>query len=277
MKKIFVIVLSVCMMLTMFAACGKTADVPAEAAPVEEAPAEEAAGKLVVGFDAEFPPFGFVAADGSYDGFDLAMAKEVCSRLGWEFEAIAIDWSAKDAELSTGNINCIWNGFTCTGREDEYTWSDAYVDNSIVLVVKEDSGIASMADLAGKVVMVQAASSGADAVYGNEEFVAGLKEVIELPDYNTGFMELNQGTVDAVAVDAGVAAFQIANNDGGYVILDEAVSSEQYAIGFLKGNTELRDIVNEQLLAIAADGTMMKIAEQYETDGLVLDSLCLCK
>ena len=233
--------------------------------------------KLIVGFDAEFPPFGFIAEDGSYDGFDLAMAKELCSRLGWDFEAVAIDWDTKDAELKAGSINCIWNGFTYTGREEEYTWSDPYVENKIVLVVKADSGITSIADLAGKTVMAQAASSAVDAIEANEAFKSSLKEVVELGDYNMGFMELAQGSVDAVAADLGVAAYQAANNEGEYVILDDAISTEQYAIGFLKGNTELRDAVNAELLKMAEDGTMMSIGENYVDKGLVLESLCLCK
>ena len=139
MKKIFALMLCVLLCLSL-CACGSGSDKQT----------------LIVGFDAEFPPFGFIAADGSYDGFDLAMARELCKRLGWEYKEVAIDWNSKDTELASGNINCIWNGFTYTGREDEYTWSDPYVDNSIVLVVKKDSGIASKADLAGKTVMAQA-------------------------------------------------------------------------------------------------------------------------
>ena len=190
---------------------------------------------------------------------------------------MAINWDSKDNELATGSISCIWNGFTCTGRENEYTWSDAYVDNSIVVVVKADSGIQSLADLAGKTVMVQSASSGADALNGNTALKDTLKQVVELGDYNLGFMELKQGSVDAIVVDQGVAAYQIANNEGNYIILDEAVSTEQYAVGFLKGNTELRDQVNAELLKMAQDGTMEKIGEAYVQDGLVLESLCLCK
>ena len=260
MKKIIVLALSLLMCLSLCACGGKT-------------------GKqtLVVGFDAEFPPFGFVNENGEYDGFDLALAKELCVRLGWEFKAVAINWDSKDNELATGSISCIWNGFTCTGRENEYTWSDAYVDNSIVVVVKADSGIQSLADLAGKTVMVQSASSGADALNGNTALKDTLKQVVELGDYNLGFMELKQGSVDAIVVDQGVAAYQIANNEGNYVILDEAVSTEQYAVGFLKGNTELRDQVNAELLKMAQDGTMEKIGEAYVQDGLVLESLCLCK
>ena len=258
MKKIFALILCAMLCLSL-CACGGASDKQT----------------LTVGFDAEFPPFGFIAADGSYDGFDLAMARELCKRLGWEYKETAIDWNSKDSELSSGNINCIWNGFTCTGREDQYTWSDPYVDNSIVLVVKKDSGIATKADLAGKTVMSQAGSSATDAINGNEAFKSSLKEVIELPDYNTGFMELKQGTVDAVAADIGVAAYQIASNGSGYVMLEEAISTEQYAVGFLLGNTELRDAVNAELKKMAADGTMLKIAKNYESVGLVIDNLCM--
>ena len=261
MKKFLSLALALVMMVSVLAACGSK---------------DSGKQKLIVGFDAEFPPYGFLATDGSYDGFDLAMAEEVCKRLDWEFEAVAIDWNSKDTELKSGNINCIWNGFTYNGRENDYTWSDPYVDNSIVIVVKADSGIKTLADLAGKTVMAQAASSAVDAINGNEAFKSTLKEVVELPDYNNGFMELKQGTVDAVAADIGVAAYQMANNSGDYVMLDEAISSEQYAVGFLLGNTELRDAVNGELKKMAADGTMMKIAENYVDAGLVLDNLCMC-
>lgn len=284
MKKILTIALTLCLLVTALAGCGSSAPAAPDptAAPTEapaEATAEPAAegGKLIVGFDAEFPPFGYIAEDGSYDGFDLALAHEVCARLGWEYEAVAIDWASKDAELKAGNINCIWNGFTCTGREEEYTWSDAYIDNSIVAIVRADSGIESLADLAGKTVMVQSASSGLDALTANEELTASFGELVQLPDYNTGFLELRQGTVDAVVVDVGVGNYQIANTEGDYLILSEPVSVEQYAVGFYLGNEALCDAVNEQLLAMAEDGTMMSIAEKYVDKGLSLDSLCLCK
>ena len=260
MKKFLSLALALVMMVSLLAACGSK---------------DSDKQKLIVGFDAEFPPYGFLAADGSYDGFDLAMAEEVCKRLDWEFEAVAIDWNSKDTELKSGNINCIWNGFTYNGRENDYTWSDPYVDNSIVIVVKADSGIKTLADLAGKTVMAQTASSAVDGIDANETFKSSLKEVIQLADYNTGFMELKQGTVDAVAADIGVAAYQVAQNGSDYVILEEAISTEQYAVGFLLGNTELRDAVNAELKKMAADGTMLKIAKNYESVGLVIDNLCM--
>ena len=258
MKRFLCLALTLVMAATMLIGCGK-----------------KDKQQLIVGFDAEFPPFGYLAADGTYDGFDLAMAEELCERLGWEFKAVPIDWNSKDTELKGGNINCIWNGFTYTGRENEYTWSDPYVDNSIVIVVKADSGIKALADLAGKTVMAQTASSAVDGIDGNESFKNSLKEVVQLADYNTGFLELKQGTVDAVAADIGVAAYQVAQNGSDYVILEEAVSTEQYAVGFLLGNTELRDAVNAELKKMAADGTMLKIAKNYESVGLVIDNLCM--
>ena len=258
MKRFLCLALTLVMAATMLIGCGK-----------------KDKQQLIVGFDAEFPPFGYLAADGTYDGFDLAMAEELCERLGWEFKAVPIDWNSKDTELKGGNINCIWNGFTYTGRENEYTWSDPYVDNSIVIVVKADSGIKTLADLAGKTVMAQTASSAVDGIDGNESFKNSLKEVVQLADYNTGFLELKQGTVDAVAADIGVAAYQVAQNGSDYVILEEAVSTEQYAVGFLLGNTELRDAVNAELKKMAADGTMLNIAKNYESVGLVIDNLCM--
>ena len=260
MMKIIAVAAAALMLISGLTGCGKTED----------------AKTLIVGFDAEFPPYGYVAEDGSYDGFDLALAEEACKRLGWEFKAVPIDWDAKDNELSSGAINCIWNGFTYTGRENEYTWSTPYVDNSIVIVVKKDSGVSSLADLAGKTIMAQAASSAVDAVNDNEEFAASIKEMVELPDYNLGFIELDQGTVDAVAADIGVAKYQVSTRGDAYVILDQPISTEQYAVGFLLGNTEMRDAIDAQLKAMAEDGTMMKIAEKYEDKGLVLDNLCLC-
>lgn len=138
MKKLISLALALVLSLSLIACGAKQDDTPQTGADTPDTTQTAEKQKLIVGFDAEFPPFGFIAADGSYDGFDLAMAEELCSRLGWDFEAVPIVWDSKDAELAAGTINCIWNGFTYTGRENDYTWSDPYVDNSIVMVVKAD-------------------------------------------------------------------------------------------------------------------------------------------
>ena len=118
---------------------------------------------FTVGFDAEYPPYGYMDDEtGDYTGFDLELAEAVCEIYGWKLVKTPINWDAKDTELNSGAIDCIWNGFTMNGREDDYTWSDPYVDNSQVMVVSENSGINSLSDLAGKTVGVQAASAALD-------------------------------------------------------------------------------------------------------------------
>lgn len=233
---------------------------------------------FVVGFDAEFPPYGYMDDDGEYVGFDLDLAQEVCDRNGWELVKQPIDWDSKDMELSSGSIDCIWNGFTMNGREDDYTWSSAYVDNSQVFVVAEGSGISSPEDLAGKAVGVQRDSSALAALNDEEnaDNIAlrdSFASLQEYADYNTAFMDLEAGALDAVAMDIGVASYQIESRGGGYVVLDQYLATEQYGVGFLKGNDSLRDTVESTLQDMAADGSFAEIAEKW---GLT-DSVCLGK
>ena len=147
--------------------------------------AEAAGGTLIVGFDQDFPPMGFVGDNGEYTGFDLDLAKEVASRLGLEYKAQPVAWDSKDMELESGNIDCIWNGFTITGREDDYTWTTPYMANKQVFVVANDSDIKSQADLAGKVVEVQADSSAEAALKENQDLANTFGQLLTTPDYNT--------------------------------------------------------------------------------------------
>ncbi len=230
---------------------------------------------LVVGFDAEYPPFGYMNDEGEYVGFDLDVAQKVCDNLGWELVKTPINWDSKDMELNAGNIDCIWNGFTMSGREDDYTWSPAYLNNQQVMVVAADSGIEKLEDLAGKNVVVQAASAALDALNSdaNKELTASFANLDENPDYNTAFMNIDSGAADAVAVDIGVAKYQLEQREEGkYVILDEPIQTEQYAIGFAKeGGEELRDMVWAEVEKLYEAGDVTELAEQYE----VADMLCI--
>lgn len=228
--------------------------------------------KFIVGFDAAFPPYGYQDENGEYVGFDLDLAAEVCSRNDWELVKQPIDWDTKDMELNSGTISCIWNGFTMNGREDEYAWTDPYVDNSQVFVVKSDSGIASFADLAGKSVAVQTDSSAEAALKedDNKDLLDSFKELVVVADYNTAFMNLDSDAVNAIAMDIGVAKYQMESRDGNYTILDDVLSAEQYAVGFAKNNTELRDKVQKTLNDMRDDGTFQKIAEKWDlTDSII--------
>ena len=219
---------------------------------------------FVVGFDAEYPPYGFLAADGSYTGFDLECAKEVCRRTGMNYVAQPIDWDSKDLELNSGNIDCIWNGFTMTGREKDYTFSIPYVDNSIVVCVNANSDIKTLSDLSGKNVAVQAGSSGLIALEEdeNKDLVGSFAQLEQTENYNTCFMNLESGFIDAVVVDLSVAKYQISNNNK-FSILDEEIKKEQYAIGFRKGDNELKEKVENAIIDMYKDGTYMNIAKRY--------------
>lgn len=239
--------------------------------------------QLIVGFDAEYPPYGYMDDNGDYVGFDLDLAKEVCDRNGWELVKQPIDWDSKDMELNSGSIDCIWNGFTYTGREDAYTWSEPYVDNSIVVVIPTDSDIKSLDDLAGKVVVTQADSSALTALTDdsednakNLELAASFADLQQVSDYNSAFMNLESGSVDAIAVDIGVAQYQVGSRGDEFKILDEPISTEQYAIGFKLGNTSLRDKVQDTLNEMVDDGTFDKIVANY-ADYNLPEMVCLGK
>lgn len=220
-------------------------------------------GTLIVGFDQDFPPMGFMGDDGEYTGFDLELAQEAAKRLGLEYKPQPIAWDAKDMELESGNIDCIWNGFTMTGREDGYTWSEPYMENSQVFVVAGDSGIKSQADLAGKVVECQVDSSAEAALKEVPDLTATFAQLLTTADYNTAFMDLEQGAVDAIAMDVVVAGYQISQRNADFVILEDSLAAEEYAIGFKKGNTELKDKVQGALEEMAADGTLKTISEKW--------------
>ncbi len=270
MKRILSCLLAILMMTLAFAGCSST---PADA------PADGETKTFTVGFDAAFPPYGYADENGEYVGFDLDLAAEVAKRNNWELVLKPIDWNAKDMQLDSGAIDCIWNGFTINGREDSYTWSKPYVDNSQVIVVRADAGIAKLTDLADKTVIVQTESSAEAALTAEEDNDANLalaatfKKLERVPDYNTAFMKLESGAADAVAMDVGVANYQVTSRGEGFVILDETISEEQYGVGFKLGNTELRDTVEATLDAMVADGTFTKIAEEW---GLS-DAVCLGK
>ncbi|HEX3022000.1 MAG TPA: amino acid ABC transporter substrate-binding protein [Lachnospiraceae bacterium] len=266
MKKILALVLVMGMVFSL-AACknsSKDTDTKSSTGTTESTKSSDK-DTITVGFDQDFPPFGYVGDDGEFTGFDIEMAKECVKRMGKEIVLQPINWDAKDMELEAGTIDCIWNGFTINGREDQYTWSKAYMDNSQVVVVKADSGIKSLADLAGKVVEVQKESSAQSALEDetHTELLASFGQFLTVDQYNTAFMDLESGAVDAIAIDIGVAKFQLQGKEDQFTILDEQISTEQYGIGFLKGNEELRDQVEKTLMEMVDDGTFAEISNKY--------------
>ena len=175
-------------------------------------------------------------------------------------------------ELSSGNIDCIWNGFSMQGREDKYSWVGPYMANEQVFVVKDNSGIETLADLSGKAVEVQKDSSGLDALKEeeNKKLKESFSSLTEVADYNTALMDLQSGACDAVCMDSVVAGYQITNsekkNPGSEEkmrILSDTLSAEEYGIGFRKGEDELAQSVRTVLLEMEKDGSTAEISRKW--------------
>lgn len=274
LTKIAAAAAALCLGAALLAGCSGSNDAASNAAD-NGAAANPDATTLIVGLDNAYPPYGFIGDDGNLTGFDIDLATEVAARNGWNLELEAIDWDAKDALLNQGTINCIWNGFTMEGREDDYTFSEPYMLNEQVIVVKKDSGITSLSDLSGKTVVTQADSAALDVLEGDKKDVADtFKSLQTLPDYNNAFMQLESGMVDAVACDLSIAQYQIAAKPDAYQQLDP-LSSEHYAVGFKKGDDALAAKVTSTLKDMYNDGTVEKLIEKYADYGMSAENWVL--
>lgn len=230
-------------------------------------------GEIVLGMDDAFPPMGYTdTATGEIIGFDVDVAKEVFSRLGVELKLQPIEWNSKEMELDGGNVDMLWNGYSYTeDRAKKQTLSDAYMKNNQVILVKADSSYQSFADLAGKSLGVQSDSSAEDALESDEakEFRESLGEIVPIDDYSKAILEIENGLIEAIAIDEVVARFYLTNDPGAYRIIEkedgavESLAVEDYVIGFRKGDQALCDKVNETLKEMKADGTLGEISEKW--------------
>ena len=169
-------------------------------------------GEFILGLDETFAPMGFRDKDGNIVGFDIDLAKEVCSRMGVELKLQPISWDAKEMELSTKSIDCIWNGMSATPeRVEAMNISKPYLVNRQVIVVAEDSGIKTKADLAGKKVATQSDSSALESLNNTPDFVATFADLIEYAKYDDAWLDLKAGSVDAIAIDEVLINYYLGN------------------------------------------------------------------
>ncbi|MGL4987420.1 MAG: amino acid ABC transporter substrate-binding protein [Treponemataceae bacterium] len=221
-------------------------------------------GVFVLGLDDSFPPLGFRNASNEIVGYDIDLAKEVAKRLGVTLKLQPIDWSAKEQELNTNKIDCIWNGFTITKeRKEVINYTKPYLNNAQVIIVKKDAPFKTLEDLAGKRLALQAGSSSADALETKPAFKKTLKEVIEFKDYLTAFMDLERNGVDAILIDEVVARYNIKEGKKDFIVLEGSLTSEEFGIGFRKKDNQLRDIIQTTLEEMAKDGTISKISTKW--------------
>lgn len=220
--------------------------------------------KFIVGFNAQYPPFGYKNESGEFTGFDIELAKEVCKRNNWTFKAQPIiDWNTKQLELNGNEIDCIWSEFTINGREDEYTWSEPYFNNTPVVIVKSDSNMNSFDDLKGQPVEIQQGTSALKTIRNDTSLNDTFSDITEVDTYDTAMMNLQSGVCKGVIADSGIANYIVVEKCPNCKILNESISQEKYGVGFKKGNTELRDQVQKTLDEMFKDGTVDKIAQNY--------------
>ncbi len=222
----------------------------------------KAAGEFVLGLDDSFPPMGFRDKENRIVGFDIDLATEVASRLGVKLRTQPISWDAKEQELNTGKIDCIWNGLSVdSARAQAMNLSSAYLENRMVFVVK-DSNLASLASLSGKKIAVQNGSTAQKILEASEagKSAAGL---FPFDDNQTALMDLDKGGVEAVFLDEIVAKYWMASNGKDFKILNEGLSDEVYAVGFRKKDQKLRDAVDSLLSAMKRDGKFAEISAKW--------------
>ena len=259
MKKIMLAVLIAASVFAI-AGCKKTD----KKAAGDAVSALRARGTFVLGLDDSFPPLGFRDDNNEIVGYDIDLAKEVAKRLGVDFRAQPIDWDAKEMELETGKIDCVWNGFTITEeRKNALSFTEAYLNNAQVLVVRTDSGINSLADAKGKIIGIQSGSSAQEAVDDNAAFSSSISKLIMFKDNITALNDLDIGGVDGVVMDSVVANYSIAQTKKPFKVIDESLADEGYGVGFRKNEPELRDAVWEILKEMQKDGTVAAIGQKW--------------
>lgn len=260
MKKIFAVVLAMLMLVTCFAACGKKTETKTDT-PKQS----ETKKKFIMGVDPEYPPFSELGKDGTFTGFDVEVCKAACEYLGWDFQVFAVNWDNKLIQLDAKECDCVWSGMTILPEMTQkgYIISKPYYDNQQVLLVKENSGINSSKDLAGKYVAVQLGTSGENMLGKQLKALADtFKKVVTCDSFLKCFTELEGNAVDAVFVDQPVAVSYVAKNKG-YKILDEDLGSEKYGIAFRAGDQELCNEIEKAVAHLVESGKYAEIADKY--------------
>ena len=221
------------------------------------------AGKLVLGLDATFKPMGFTDENDQIVGFDIDVAEEVCSRMGVELELYSVNWDTKEQDLNAGTIDCIWNGLSVSEeRKQMMLMSEPYMNNEMVFVVNGKSDITALSDLSDAKIGVQNGSTALE-ILNASEVVANGAVPVELATNVEALQQLELDMVDAVFLDSVVANYEIVSTGKDYKVLEEGLSSEEYAIGFRLGDQALCDEVTKTLKEMVADGKLAEISTEW--------------
>lgn len=276
MKKSFLSLIAACMTAVLLTACGASAGTDAPAADASsDAAANTAednsltkvkeAGEFILGLDATFKPMGYTDENNEIVGFDIDCAEEVCKRMGVTLVKQPINWDTKEEDLKLGKIDCIWNGMSVNpSRAEAMNLSEPYMKNSMVFVVKKDSGFGAQADLTGKTIAVQNGSTAQEILEASELYTNATPVTVNAIATNVeALQQLELGLVDSVFLDSVVANYEIKTSGKDYVVLPDGLEEEEYAIGFRKEDQALRDEVQKILSEMKADGTLGNISTEW--------------
>lgn len=220
------------------------------------------AGKLVLGLDATFKPMGYTDENDKIVGFDIDLAEEVCKRIGVKLETYNVNWDTKEQDLNAGTIDCIWNGLSVSDeRKKQMLMSEPYMNNSMVFMVKKDSGVKSKDDLKGKKIAVQNGSTAQEILKDSD--IGKESTMTELATNAEGMQQLDLKMVDAVFLDSVVANYEITSTGKDYEVLADGLSEEQYAVGFKLGANELCKKVEDTLKEMKKDGKIEEISKKW--------------
>ncbi len=282
MKKVLSVLLAASLALGM-TACGSTASSEAASEPAasESTASSEAAsdatsdtasaevttvepGKLIMSTNAAFPPYEMTADDGSFEGIDVEIAGAIAEKLGLELQIDDMDFDAALLAAQTGKSDMVMAGVTVTeDRQTVMDFSDSYAAGIQVVIVPEDSDIASIDDMTGKMIGVQRGTTGDQYCSASvEDGGFGEENVTRYDNGLTAVQALNNSQVDCVVIDNAPAQEFVAANPG-LKILDTEYANEEYAIGVAKGNTQLLDAINTAIAELKADGTIQSILDKY--------------
>lgn len=220
----------------------------------------------VIGLDDTFAPMGFRDESGELVGFDVELAKAAAEKMGITVDFQPIDWTVKETELETGNIDMLWNGYSITPeRAEKVLLSEPYMDNRQIIVTMKDSPVKTKDDLKDKRITVQGESSALEAVMKDQAFVNALAEPpVEYATNTECFKDIEAGRCDAIVVDEVLARYYMKQNgEENYQVLEDNFGEEQFAVGMRKDDQALMDALNETLQALKDDGSYDEIYQKY--------------
>lgn len=275
MKKLLTILLMVTLVFGMFAmvGCGNTQQAADEnTSDLTGWAYIEDKGELIIGLDDTFAPMGFRDESGELVGFDIDLANAVSEELGVEIKFQPIDWDAKEMELTSKRIDCIWNGMSATPeRMEKMALTDKYINNSIIVMAKDDTiKVEKAEDLAKYNVATQADSAALEVLKANEAYDSYADKISEYKTYDEAIMDMQAGRIDCIAVDQVLGEYKNSKMDKKMVVCDYSFGDDFYAIGCRVEDTDVAAKITEGLAAVIESGKAEEISDKWFGRNIVI-------